>query len=240
MPSPSGTARSLRVMAVAGAAALLLPTGTPAQATTSATYVVTFASTPGTQELEMLRGVASGVHAFHNVPAAAVVLPAALVPLLRNLPGVRGVWANESYDLLDLKANQTIRADEVWGAYAGGLGHTGDGITGKGIGIGVIDAGVDGTHPDLCMQPVFCKGTPVKTVQNVKFVGNTDKADPVVAVEDVVSTDTSSGHGSHVAGIAAGYGTGSVVPGKYQGVAPGASIIGMGAGEAVGVVRSGE
>jgi serine protease AprX len=71
----------------------------------------------------------------------------------------------------------------------------------------------------------------------VKFLGDTDRADPVVPVENQLSTDSTSGHGSHVAGIAAGYGTASVEPGKYQGVAPGAHLVGLGAGEAVEVVN---
>ena len=220
--------------------AFLLLTLAPPAATASvvpATYVVTFAAPPTEDEVEMLRGVATGVHAFRNLPAAVVTAPAARLPILRNLPGVRGVWGNESYALLDQRANVSIRADQAWGTITGGLGHTGTGWTGRGIGVGVIDAGVDGTHPDLCARPEFCRGTPVKTVQNVKFVGNTDKLDPYVAVEDVVSTDNSSGHGTHVAGIAAGYGTASTEPGKYQGVAPGAHVVGMGTGEAIEVVN---
>jgi len=241
MPSRRGSARSLRAFGAAVAVTVglaQLATSTPAAADLGdATYVVTFATAPTPNDVDVLRGVANAVHAYAHVPAAAVVLPPALVPLLRNLPGVRGVWANERYQLLDQKANESIRADVAWGPYTGGLGHTGTGWTGKGIGIGVIDAGVDGTHPDLCARPEFCRGTPVKTVQNVKFVGDTDQLDPYVAVENVVSTDNTSGHGSHVAGIAAGYGTASSTPGKYQGVAPGAHVVGMGTGEAVEVVN---
>ena len=239
MSSRRGFARSLRAFGAAMAVTLgLAQLATPAVAELGdATYVVTFAAPPTQNDVEVLRGVASGVRAYTNLPAAAVVLPPGLVPLLRNLPGVRGVWSNERYRFLDQKANTSIRADQAWGPYAGGLGHTGTGWTGAGIGIGVIDAGVDGTHPDLCGAPEFCRGTPVKTVQNVKFVGNTDKLEPYVAVENVVSTDNSSGHGSHVAGIAAGYGTASAVPGAYQGVAPGAHLVGLGTGEAIEVVN---
>ena len=238
MPSRR-TARPLRAPCAALAFAVgLAPLSVPASADVGdATYVVTFAKPPTQTDVDVLRGIANGVHAYANVPAAAVVLPPALVPLLRNLPGVRGVWANERYRFLDQKANVSIRADQAWGPYAGGLGHTGTGWTGAGVGIGVIDAGLDGTHPDLCGAPEFCRGTPVKTVQNVKFVGNTDKLDPYVAVENVISTDNSSGHGSHVAGIAAGYGTASAVPGAYQGVAPGAHLVGLGTGEAIEVVN---
>jgi serine protease AprX len=237
MPLRSVFARSLRGVGVAAAVALAVPAlATPSHAdATDVTYIVTYAAAPTVDDVEALRALGSAVHAYQVLPAASVVLPSPLVPLLRNLPGVVGVWPNARFSYLDLKADQTIKADQAWGTYTGGLGHTGNGWTGAGIGIGVIDAGVDGTHPDLCGAPVFCKGTPVKTVQNVKFVGDTDRADPVVPVEGVISSDNTSGHGSHVAGIAAGYGTASATPGRYQGVAPGASLIGLGTGEAVDV-----
>jgi hypothetical protein len=63
------------------------------------------------------------------------VLPAPLVPSLRNLPRVLGVWPNERYAYLDLEADQSIEADQAWGAGTGGLGNTGNGWTGAGIGI---------------------------------------------------------------------------------------------------------
>ena len=56
-----------------------------------------------------------------------------------------------------------------------------------------IDAGVDGTHPDLCAAAVFCHGTPIKTVQNVKVIGRQDVAqDPVLYVENQISTDSTT------------------------------------------------
>jgi serine protease AprX len=237
MPPRRVFACSLRAAGVAAVVALAVPQlAAPAVADAAVvTFIVTYDAPPSVDDVAALRALGSMVHAYEVVPAASVVLPPALVPLLRNLPGVLGVWPNERYQYLDLKADQSIKADQAWGTYTNGLGYTGTGWTGAGIGIGVIDAGVDGTHPDLCGAPAFCKGTPVKTVQNVKFVGDTDRADPVVPVENVISSDNTSGHGSHVAGIAAGYGTASSVPGKYQGVAPGASLVGMGTGEAVDV-----
>src|SRR4051812_18369239 len=158
------------------------------------------------------------VHGFSKVPAAVVVAPPGAQALLRALPGVKGVYANETYHFLSDLATRSSGADQVWDDL---------GYSGAGIGVAVIDAGVDGTHPDLCAQVAFCKGTGIKTVQNVKILGRQEvAADPVVVVPDLVNTDTSSGHGSHVAGIAAGYGTAGADPTKYRGVAWQSHLVG--------------
>jgi serine protease AprX len=214
--------------ALAGLAVLLtaLVGASGAVAPPPATYIVTFDAPPTAEQLATLSGVASGVHGYRHLPAAAVVAPTTEYALLANLPGVRGVYPNRVLKPSLFSSPQVIHADGVW---AGGY-------TGAGIGIAIVDAGVDGTHPDLCARAEFCNGTPVKTVQNVKFIGNQTYADPVVVLEDQVSTDSSSGHGSHVAGIAAGAGTASETPGKYRGVAHGAKLIGLGTGEVLEVV----
>jgi serine protease AprX len=195
-------------------------TGLPA-----VSYVVTYDAPPTAAQVEALFGIATGVHGYTHLPAAAVVVPPGSEALLRNLPGVRGVYPDSALEYLLDNSTDTIRADGVWAA----------GYSGAGIGIAVVDAGVDGTHPDLCAAAQFCTGTPVKTVQNVKFIGDQEKADPVVVVENQISTDSTSGHGSHVAGIAAGWGVASQTPGKYRGVAHGAKLIGLGTGEVASV-----
>jgi serine protease AprX len=213
--------------------AALVVTGAPSPATADplplTTWIVTYAAPPSPGQLDVLGGVSDAVHGFTKVPAAVVVAPTAAASLLRGLPGVRGVYANETYHYLSDAATQSTGASRVWSD----LGWNGDGV-----GIAVIDAGVDGTHPDLCAAAAFCKGTPVKTVQNVKVLGRQDvSADPVVLLRDQVSTDSSSGHGSHVAGIAAGWGSAGTDPTKYRGVAWGAHLVGYGTGELVEAVN---
>ncbi|MCW2672012.1 MAG: hypothetical protein JWP14_601 [Frankiales bacterium] len=219
--------RSARCLVVLAALAGLLAAGlAPAGADVAlTTWIVTYDAPPSSYQLGILAGVSDAVHGFTEVPAAVVVAPPSAAGLLRGLPGVRGVYPNETYHYLSDLATQSSGADRVWSDL---------GWTGAGIGIAVIDAGVDGTHPDLCAAAVFCHGTPIKTMQNVKILGRQEVAqDPVVVLPDQISTDSTSGHGSHVAGIAAGWGTAGADPTRYRGVAYGANLIGFGTGEAV-------
>jgi len=79
------------------------------------------------------------------------------------------------------------------------------GLTGKGVGIAVLDTGIH-PHPDL-IQPV----------------------NRIVAFRDLVQGRTEpyddNGHGTHVAGCAAGNGFSS--SGRYRGTAPEANLIGI-------------
>ena len=82
---------------------------------------------------------------------------------------------------------------------------TTSGVTGRGVGVAVIDSGI-ADHPDLAGRIVaavdFTTGTP---------------GEPAVAHSDP------GGHGTHVAGLIAGDGTAS--GGAYTGVAPGANLV---------------
>ncbi|QRN96561.1 S8 family serine peptidase [Archangium violaceum] len=98
--------------------------------------------------------------------------------------------------------------------------------TGAGVGVGIIDSGVDGTHGDF-----------PNLVKNVKVVA------PIVEVGvggalyvDVPNSDLTSGHGTHVASTIGGSGARS--GGKYKGVAPGAKLLAVGAGEAISILYS--
>jgi subtilisin family serine protease len=225
VPTLRRVARSLAVPALL--AALLVGASGPSTADVLDSFIVTFDAPPTAEQLEALEGVALGVHGFEHIPAAAVVLDPTHVDLVANLPDVLGVFPNRSMDKLLRQSTRTMQADAAWTS----------GWTGAGVGVAIIDTGIDGTHPDLCADELFCNGTDVKTVQNVKILGRQSVLEPVVVLEDQINTDTSSGHGTHVAGIAAGAGVGSLVGDDYRGVAPGADLIGLGVGEAIEAVN---
>jgi serine protease AprX len=105
-------------------------------------------------------------------------------------------------------------------------------IDGSGVGIAVVDTGIDGTHPDFegrigrnvkiyCTAPQFFAIGQVFPFEECRG--------PKVEVE-LTDTDTPSagGHGTHVAGIAAGSGAAS--DGTFHGAAPGATLYGVSVG----------
>ena len=172
------------------------------------------------------RSLGAGVIEFRHLSMFLALATPAQVLELTGLPGVQAVYANHSRPLLLREAVAAMRAD---------LAHAA-GVTGKGIGVAILDSGIDGRNPDVAY--------PSKTVQNVKFTANlhyfTEDTTALprlggeLFVANLQSTDNTSGHGTHVAGIAAG--SGASTYGAYRGVAPGAHLVGLSAGEGASVV----
>jgi serine protease AprX len=174
--------------------------------------------------------VGAGVIQFRHLSMLAARVTVAQVAAIRALPGVQSVYLNRQLQYLLAESVEAIRADAVHAL----------GITGRGVGIAILDSGIDGLfNPDVAY--------PTKTIQNVKAVADLRAlftfanesgvgSGPInqgaaIFIENLPNSETSTGHGTHVAGIAAGNGTAS--GGKYTGVAPGASLIGIGAGDAL-------
>src|SRR6266513_2200049 len=179
-------------------------------------------------------GLGAGVVQFKNLELVAGVGTPAQVNAIAALPGVQSVYLNKQlqyyghsgglYALLLHESVPTIRADAVQAM----------GITGKGIGIAILDSGIDGLYnPDLHY--------PDHTVQNAKVIFNLSdvvtfsgpapkplKQGVDIFAENLPNSETSVGHGSHVAGITAALGKAS--GGYYTGVAPGANLVGVGTG----------
>ena len=168
----------------------------------------------------------AGVMTFRNLSMLVTIGTPAQIQAIAGLPGVQSVYANRRVPTLLRESTQSLRADQVWA----------DGVTGKGVGVAIMDSGINGLNPDVAY--------PSKTVANVKFTLNfaylTEDTTTLprpggeLSVSNLPNTDNTGGHGTHVAGIAAGNGGTSF--GAYRGVAPGASLIGLSAGEGLHVV----
>jgi serine protease AprX len=219
----------LLLVAGVGRAEALLPStgsvaGAPMDAVLSATLAsvasttpveaaVVFRSAPISTDLGLLRAVGVDLVPLQKLPMAIVQGTPAQLRSLALLAPVASLWGNHELELALHESVPQISADQVWAPPLG--------FTGRGVRVAVLDSGIDGTHPDLSY------GT--KTVQNVKILGYQKYVAPTYAVEGLANTDTSTGHGTHVAGIVAGSGAAS--DGYYRGVAPGAELVGVGSAD---------
>lgn len=152
------------------------------------------------------------------VPVIGVSIPVDEVWKVEALPSVQALWLNgkvqltyervQAYTLTELQRTCTdyarlylnestavIGAKELWN-----LGKNGSGVV-----IAIIDSGINVSHPDFHFQ----NGTS-KVTDQVSFVQNEDTMDYM-------------GHGTYVAGVAAG--TGRASSGAFMGVAPGALLM---------------
>jgi serine protease AprX len=154
---------------------------------------------------------------FEELPFLAV---RGSVAELRRAADIRGVVATHRNRRLGYHLHESVPV-----AYGGAdpqpvwdLGYDGSGVN-----VAVIDTGTDGLHPDLEQQ----------IVKNYKVL-----ADPAGVQECAppCDTDTTSGHGTHVAGTIVGDGTAS--SGYHTGIAPGAGLVSYGVGEAVATLTT--
>lgn len=145
------------------------------------------------------------VYVVDVVPAVVAEAPAERVRDLADAPGVVLVEKDRHVEPLLDDSRPLVGGDAV---------GSGMGYTGKGIGIAVFDTGIDTDHPDLGdkLEATY------DATRDESAVGGLlgDARDPV----DPGDTD---GHGTHVAGAAAGTGQDSGY--EYVGLAPDADLV---------------
>lgn len=181
-----------------------------------------------TQQLNLMRshGILGGAM-LQNAPMVAAVATKSQIESLYQEEAVRSIWLNSPMTLDNAGSTAITGVDQL--RADPDFRINGIPYSGRGIGVVVNDSGIDGTHNDLKF--------PNHTVQNVLAQTNlqsfSDMA-PITYTENVPNTDIAGGHGSHVAGIVGG--SGAMSNGKYEGVAPGADLIGYGSGAALFVL----
>jgi serine protease AprX len=160
-----------------------------------------------------VRSLSSRFFQMQALPMAGAVLTAAQIRTIATWPEVYSITLNARLTYFLAESVPYIRANQVWSAH----GETGANTT-----VAVIDSGIDATHPDL--------PSGAKVIQNVKVLPFQ------IAIENQAITDTSSGHGTHVAGTIGG--TGAASGGYYRGVAPDVKLVGLGAGEVIAILTA--
>jgi serine protease AprX len=159
---------------------------------------------------------------YRVLPMVAVTATKRQLIQISRLRSVRSIYGNRT-----LQSTMDTRLD-INGVNRAGLdselssNNGGSPLTGRGVTVGVLDTGIDGTHADISGR----------VVQNVKLVDTqsiTVGFNTPLATENLPNTDQAYGHGTFVAGVIAG--SGSRSGGKYSGVAPNARLVGLSAGD---------
>ncbi|MEQ1764692.1 MAG: S8 family serine peptidase [Pyrinomonadaceae bacterium] len=194
--------------------------------------IITFENRPTSADFTMLRSLGiTGGRYLNQLPIVLTSINRTQFNALKTKSNIRSLYANRTMKLMDLEGRtisgveSLIRDNEVTTRNAGLP------VSGRNIGVSYIDTGIDATHPDLVLGQ--------NVIQNVYFATADLPVEPpagflpIVPVENAPISDVEGGHGTFGAAVTAG--TGAASAGLYTGMAPGAKLIGIRAGNDYGL-----
>ncbi len=185
--------------------------------------VIVFHHYPTDGDLMQLQqiGIAGGTK-YRRLPFVSVTTTRGKLLAVSHLPQVRSIYGNRT---LNFNADSFLAqtgASRVAVDRDLQIKNYGMPVSGRNVTVALLDTGVNSQHADLANH----------VIQNVRLA-DTQSASVGFAfpapIENLPNTDPVSGHGSFVAGLIAASGSNS--GGKFSGVAPGAQILGMSAGD---------
>ena len=167
-------------------------------------------------------GVVGGTR-FHVLPVVTLTATRRQIRAISHLPAVRSIYGNRT---LTLTSEPEVRAvtgvNRAWRDTELISNNRGLPVTGKNVTVAVLDTGIDATHNDLSNR----------VTKNVKLADTQSASvgfNYAINSDTLPNTDQLYGHGTFVAGVIAG--NGSQSGGKFSGVAPGARLVGLSAGD---------
>jgi subtilisin family serine protease len=212
--------------------------------------IITWDQQPGESELAALRllGITGGV-VLQELPMVLTAVTKPQFDALARRNDVVSLWGNRLMQSMTNASRgfigiESMQSDAELMAANGGMPYSG-----RGIGVAYVDTGIDATHPDLLLgdrvvQNVFFPLGEVQTGLLESLAGDLTGLSlpvpdlprefvPPIGIENAPLSEVESGHGTFGAAIVAGSGEAS--GGFYGGVAPGASLIGLDAGNDLGL-----
>lgn len=194
--------------------------------------VITFEHQPDDATLLdlQLQGILDG-YVLQELPMVLTHINASQYKWLRDHPNVVSLYANRTHQPYTNASREFIGQAALMRDREVTADNGGMPVSGAGVGVAVVDTGLDATHPDLQLGN--------NVAQNVYFpladapLSPPSGLVPPVALEDQPMTDIEGGHGTFVSGAVGA--TGAASGNFYGGVAPGADLIGLVAGNDAGL-----
>lgn len=181
---------------------------------------------------------ASGLTVQQTWDDVAVVVAVGTADAVRAVvtrPGVTYVEGDQPLERHLSTAHTATRSAEALPVYRA---PDGSAVDGTGVTIAIVDSGIDGRHP------AFQRDGASKVVRNLENVCTqvSGPTDVCFQQEPTNDTDTNSagGHGTHVAGIAAGMPVTTTRPRQetLRGSAPDATLVGLSVGAGLSLINT--
>jgi serine protease AprX len=174
--------------------------------------IVQYKQVPQTEQEGRVQRLGAHLNSrLHVVKGMALTIPVSALPALEADSEVVSVNLDHPLRGMDETTDQATNVPSAWNA----------GYNGAGIGVAVIDSGINDNHPDLWNS----NQTRSRVVYHQDFTG-TPTSNWSGANYDLY------GHGTHVAGIVGG--NGYLSSGNYVGVAPAVNLVDLRALDAFG------
>jgi len=185
--------------------------------------VIVYHSTVTDADIAQLQqfGITGGTR-LRILPVVYVTATKAQLLAVSKLPRVRSLYGNRTLTFnsdpyFNTTGVQRVAPDDDLRRENGAMP-----VTGRNVTVAVLDTGINSQHADLAG----------KVVQNVRLADTQSLPGTFVypaPLENLSNTDLVSGHGTFVGGVIAASGVSS--SGRFAGVAPGARLLGLSAGD---------